>query len=80
MCASRTQFAVKYSNRVVIMVKPRNQPIDITVAVTSTERLHLKMCKQELPGNRCYSAILEGYFNGSDWGECDFVCTISSPQ
>ena len=41
--------------------------------------MHLKMRGQKLLDNRCYLAILKGYFNGSNWGECDFVCTMNSP-
>ena len=33
----------------------------------------LKIHIQKLLDNRCYSAILGGYFDGSDWGKCDFV-------
>jgi len=47
--------------------------------MAAIERLHLKMRVKKLLDNRCYSAILRGSFNGSDWGECDFVCTMSSP-
>ena len=40
------------------------------------ERLHLENARKKLLDN---SAILRGNFNGSSWGECDFVCTTSSP-
>ena len=42
------------------------------------EKLHLRMHVRKLHDNHCYLLIL--IFNGSDWGECDFVYTTSSTQ
>ena len=55
-----------------LLVTPDIKPINREVA--------FKNACSKLLDNHCYSAILEGYFNGSNWGHGDFVCTTSSLQ